>query len=62
MANQARYLTQAFAIAKRNKRIDMMLWFLLKDDANLNGWQSGLITFGGVKKPAYFAFQRLRAR
>ena len=25
----------------------MMLWFLLKDEPNLNGWQSGLITYGG---------------
>ena len=43
-AKQARYLKQAFAIARKNPRIDMMLWFLLKDDPNLNGWQSGLIT------------------
>ena len=40
-AKQAAYLTQAFAIARKNPRIDMMLWFLLKDDPNLNGWQSG---------------------
>ena len=34
-ANQARYLTQAFAIARKNPRIDMMLWFLLKDEPDL---------------------------
>ena len=39
----------------------MMLWFLLKDEPNLAGWQSGLITCRGAKKPAFAAFQRLTA-
>ncbi|TMJ93487.1 MAG: hypothetical protein E6G67_12255 [Actinobacteria bacterium] len=59
-ARQALYLKQAFGIARANPRIDMMLWFLLKDDPSLNGWQSGLITIGGRKKPAFAAFQSLR--
>ncbi len=58
-AKQALYLTQAFAIARKNPRIDMMLWFLLKDDPDVGGWQSGLITFGGKKKPAFAAFENL---
>jgi Glycosyl hydrolase catalytic core len=60
-AKQAVYLKQAFGIAKKNPRIDMMLWFLLKDDPNLNGWQSGLLTIGGKKKPAFAAFRSLRS-
>src|SRR3954453_543051 len=60
-ARQAAYLTQAFAIARKNPRIDMMLWFLLKDDPNLNGWQSGLITIRGAKKPAFAAFMKMAA-
>jgi Glycosyl hydrolase catalytic core len=59
-AKQAAYLTQAFGIAKKNPRIDMMLWFLLRDDPNTNGWQSGLVTSRGAKKPAFAAFQHLR--
>ena len=31
-AKQALYLKQAFAIARANPRIDMMLWFLLQDE------------------------------
>ena len=58
-AKQAAYLKQAFAIARANPRIDMMLWFLLKDDPSLAGWQSGLITTGGRKKPAFAAFANL---
>jgi len=60
-AKQASYLTQAFAIARKNPRIDMMLWFLLRDDPNLNGWQSGLITANGAKKPAFNAFMKMAA-
>jgi hypothetical protein len=56
---QAHYLTQAFAIARKNPRIDLMLWFLVKDQPALSGWQSGLITVGGRRKPAFAAFQRL---
>jgi hypothetical protein len=59
-AAQARYLTQAYAIARRNPRIDMMLWFLLRDDSRVaDGWQSGLFTSSGVRKPAYDAFRKL---
>ena len=58
-ALQAKYLTQAFAIARANSRIDLMLWFLVRDEPDLSGWQSGLMTVDGKKKPAFRAFQRL---
>ena len=61
LAQQARYLTQAFAIARSNPRIQMMLWFLLEDEPTLSGWQSGLITTSGAKKPAFAAFERMAA-
>jgi Glycosyl hydrolase catalytic core len=60
-AKQAAYLTQAFAIARKNPRIDLMLWFLLKDEPNLGGWQSGLITYGGRHKPSFNAFEQMAA-
>jgi hypothetical protein len=58
-ARQAAYLKQSFAIARANRRIDMMLWFLLRDEAPLGGWQSGLITRTGKRKPAFAAFRSL---
>jgi len=61
--NQARYLTQAYGMAKRHPRIDMFLWFLLQDERRPQieeGWQSGLLTATGAKKPAFAAFQKLR--
>ena len=60
-AKQAAYLTQAVAIARKNPRIDVFTWFLLRDDVPIGGWQSGLITSGGRKKPAFAAFQRAAA-
>jgi hypothetical protein len=61
-AKQAAYLSQAFAIARRNPRIDIFTWFLLKDDVPLGGWQSGLMTSQGQKKPSFNAFARLQLR
>jgi hypothetical protein len=58
-AKQALYLKQAFAIARANPRVDMMLWFLLRDEPTLGGWQSGLETAAGKKKPSFSAFQHL---
>jgi hypothetical protein len=58
-AKQALYLKQAYAIARKNPRIQMMLWFLLKDEPVLGGWQSGLMTAGGRIKPAFNAFRLL---
>jgi hypothetical protein len=58
-AKQALYLKQAYAIARKNPRIDMMMWFLLRDQKQLGGWQSGLMTFAGKKKPAFNAYRTL---
>jgi hypothetical protein len=58
-SRQASYLTEAFAIARKNPRIQLMLWFLLRDEPNVAGWQSGLETTAGQKKPSYTAFQKL---
>ena len=57
---QAVYMKQAYAIAKANPRVDMFLWFLIADEPRLEGWQSGLFTATGKKKPAFTAFQKLR--
>ncbi len=53
---QARYLTQAVELARRNPRVTMLLWFLVRDETRLSGWQSGLETATGAHKPAFAAF------
>ena len=60
-SQQARYVAQSFSIARAHQRIDMMLWFLLRDDPRVrNGWQSGFFTYRGSRKPSYTSFLRVR--
>jgi hypothetical protein len=57
-AKQALYLTQAVGLARANPRVTMLLWFLIRDEPQLSGWQSGLETRTGAHKPAFAAFVR----
>jgi Glycosyl hydrolase catalytic core len=57
---QAAYLRQAFRIARRHPRIDMMLWFLLRDQQAVRYWQSGFFTHGRKRKPSFSAFRNVR--
>jgi hypothetical protein len=57
---QAAYLRQAFAIARKHPRIDMMLWFLLRDQQAVRYWQSGFYTHGRKRKPSFSAFRNVR--
>jgi hypothetical protein len=56
-ARQAAYLRQAVAIARRDPRIDLLLWFLVRDEDDVTRWQSGLVAADGTRKPAFAAFQ-----
>ena len=57
---QAAYMLRAYGLARANPRIDMLLWFLVRDERKLGGWQSGLMTASGRLKPSFAAFQTLR--
>lgn len=60
LARQALYMKQAWAKLAANPRVDMMIWFLLRDEARIAaGWQSGLYTASGARKPAREIFERL---
>jgi len=56
---QAKYMAQAYALARKNSRIDMMLWFMVRDEPNLGGWQSGLETVQNKRKPSWKTFVTL---
>jgi hypothetical protein len=56
-ANQARYMRQAIAMAKKTRRVDVFIWFLIRDEGRLSGWQSGVITRRGARKPSFRTFQ-----
>ena len=55
-ALQARYLADAALRAYLAPRVDMLINFLVRDEPDVGRWQSGLLSIGGVAKPAYFAF------
>ena len=54
-AQQASYLTTAVSMARRNPRVSMLIWFAIRDN-DVNQWQSGLLTYGGLEKPAFDQF------
>jgi hypothetical protein len=55
-AKQALYMKQAVALARALPRIDMFVWYLLKDETKKTGWHSGLETVSGQHKPSWNAF------
>jgi hypothetical protein len=63
---QAEWMREAYELAAENPRIELFTWFLLKDEPDRNGeepgfagWQSGLITESGERKPAFDTFREL---
>src|SRR5918999_136399 len=59
-ATQARFVHQAIAAARKTRRVDMFVWFLIRDERRLSGWQSGVVSVRGARKPSFRAFQKLR--
>jgi hypothetical protein len=55
-AQQAAYAAQALALAKKDARVDMFIWFIFRDDET-SAWQSGLQTRAGAAKPALARFR-----
>ena len=55
-ALQARYTAQALALAKRDPRTDMFIWFIFRDHVT-STWQSGLRTRSGAAKPSLARFR-----
>jgi hypothetical protein len=59
---QAIKLRKAYALASRLPRVDTLCWYQLYDappDGQGLNWTSGLRTWNGVKKPAWWAFRRI---
>lgn len=59
LSNQAKYMKEAWRIAKADPTVDLFIWFLLRDESRLDGWQSGLYSATGKAKPAVQAFESL---
>jgi len=56
-ALQARYISEGAYAAYRTPRVDLLIHFLYRDEPEIARFQSGLVTIGNAKKPAYAAFE-----
>ncbi|HEX4747547.1 MAG TPA: hypothetical protein VFU99_11780 [Gaiellaceae bacterium] len=54
---QAEYVASASWRIRRAPFVDMLIFFLVRDDATAEGWQSGFTSVTGVVKPAHTAFR-----
>jgi len=54
-AQQASYVTQAIAIAKKDPHVSMFVWFVMQDSTG-SLWQSGIYRKTGAAKPARAKF------
>jgi hypothetical protein len=57
-STQASFLRTAIGMARRNPRVNMLIWFAMRDSEE-NLWQSGLLTRFGLEKPAFDLFSVL---
>jgi hypothetical protein len=58
-AKQAQYMRQAYIRLKRDARVDMFIWFLLRDETRPGGWESGLYTADWRAKASRTTFATL---
>jgi Glycosyl hydrolase catalytic core len=54
---QATYVVSAAMRAYRAASVEMLIYFMVRDDAQPAGWQSGVFTEEGRVKPSYAAFR-----
>jgi hypothetical protein len=55
-ALQAKYIGEAALRVWRQSGVTVLIQFLIRDEPDVGGWQSGLLTAGGSAKPSYWAF------
>jgi hypothetical protein len=55
-SRQAEYLASAALRSYLAPRVDVLIHFLVRDEPQLGGWQSGLLSISGVAKPSYWGF------
>ena len=54
---QAQYVGESALRVYRAARVDMLIQFMVRDDPDPTGWQSGFYTTSGKKKPSYDAWR-----
>lgn len=54
---QAQYVAESALRVQSSPLVDMLIQFMVEDEPQLSGWQSGLITAGGTVKPSFNSFR-----
>lgn len=54
---QATYVSSAALRVFRAQSVQMLIFFMVRDDPDPAGWQSGFLTEDGAKKPSFAAFR-----
>ena len=55
-ARQSQYVSEAALRAKSARFVDVLIHFIVRDEPNLSGWQSGFLTRFGALKPSFFGY------
>ena len=55
-ALQAEYVAEAALRAKNARFVDVLIHFMVRDEPQLSGWQSGFFTAAGIVKPSLNSF------
>jgi len=53
---KAKYVAQGALRAKSARFVDVLIHFVVRDEPQLSGWQSGLFSAAGVVKPSFNSF------
>jgi hypothetical protein len=56
LATQARFIGESASRARSAPKVDLLVWFLYRDEPHLDRWQSGLLRSSGRAKPGRTAF------
>ena len=56
-AQQAQYVAESALRARSAPYVDMLMQFLVQDQPQLNGWQSGLLSATGMVKPSFNSYR-----
>ena len=56
LTRQAQYLGEAALRVLNQPGVTVLIQFLIQDEPNIGGWQSGLLTAAGRPKPSYYAY------
>jgi hypothetical protein len=61
-AKQALFFKQAVARLRHFPQVQGMVWYMLRDEQNVAGWQSGLLNLRGDKRKIWFTWRDLKGK